>query len=117
MKRTLLVALALALTSIAAPTSPATAHDAPKRCGQKPGGGAGWYKVRAHGFGCMKARRLAQRWETKCVANSNCPGEPDHINSVDPGFKCWHRKAGYESVRVQCHPKSGDGQIHFLWGS
>ena len=117
MKRTLFVALAIALTSMAAPVAPATAHDAPNRCGSKPGAGAGWFKVRGHGVGCFKARKLAQRWEDKCVANARCPGEPDHINSVDPGWKCWHRKSGYESVRVKCLPKSGDGIVHFHWGS
>ena len=37
--------------------APVQAHDAPNRCGQKPGPGAGWYKVRGHDVSCTKARK------------------------------------------------------------
>jgi hypothetical protein len=38
------------------------AHDAPKRCGRKPGLGYGWAKVRAHGpMSCMTAHKVVRR--------------------------------------------------------
>jgi hypothetical protein len=118
MRRIIVIGLAVAVASLAVPVVPAVAHNAPKKCGAKEGDGAGWWKVRAHsGVRCRKARTLAQAWEDKCVARNNCPGEPDKIFKVSPGWKCWTKQHGYESVRVRCLANEGPGIVHFLWGS
>ena len=119
MKRRLLIGLTISCISIAGvPAIQATAHDAPLRCGSKKGAGAGWFKLRSHhGIGCPKARALAQRWEDKCVWRNNCPGDPDRIKKIKPGFKCRNEQAGYETVRVRCAADKGPGVVHFLWGS
>ena len=97
--------------------SPAAAHNAPRRCGHSAGPGAGWYKVRAHGpVGCEKARRVARRWENKCISGTGCPRHrATHIN-LEPGYRCRYRQAGYESVRVKCAAENSR-IVHFLWGS
>jgi hypothetical protein len=115
MRRAFLILLVSGLLTAGA--VPVTAHDAPNRCGRKQGDGAGWWQNRGHYVGCEKARKLAQRWEDKCVWNDNCPGEPDKIHSIDPGWKCTHKDAGYESVRVRCTANQGPAVVHFLWGS
>ena len=117
MKRILVVALVMSVSSLAA-SAPVNAHNERLKCRSEGGAGAGWFKVRAHaGIGCHKARRLAERWENKCVWDQSCPGEPDQIKGIDPGFRCRDRQAGYETVRVRCTANGQQGIVHFLWGS
>lgn len=119
MKRTFLLSLAIACLSVTVlPALPAAAHDAPRRCRSKEGVGAGWFKLRGHqGIRCPKARKLAQRWENKCVWNQDCPGDIDHIKNIKPGFKCRQKQVAYETVRVRCTATTGSGVVHFRWGS
>lgn len=115
MKRTLAVALAVSLAALLLPMSPASAHDQPRRCGRSAGDGAGWWKLRAHGVKCRKARKVANRWEDKCIWKGPC-NEPARVN-VSPGWRCWWRQAGYETVFVRCEALEGSAVVHFLWGS
>jgi hypothetical protein len=118
MRKLFAIVLIATVASFVLPASPVGAHNAKLRCGSKEGSGAGWFRLRSHyGIGCKKARDVAQRWENKCVWKSNCPGEPDEINGIEPGFRCTHRKVGYETVRVRCTANKGPGVIHFKWGS
>ena len=96
--------------------APVQAHDVPKRCGSKPGFGAGWYKVRGHDVTCIKARKVAQRWENKCVRDADCNRAGPAIIRVWPTYTCRDDQAGYESVRVKCTAR-GDRIVHFYWGS
>ena len=105
------ILLAMPLYSAA----PAAAHDAPNRCGAKHGTGAGWWKVRGHNVRCKKARRVARRWEQKCVANG-CPRRRATRIHVRPGYRCRYRDAGHESVKVRCTAE-GNRVVHFFWGS
>ena len=116
MRRTVFVVLALALSTLALPAAPAAAHDQPNRCGSDAGEGAGWWKLRAHGVGCKKARRVANKWERKCIANGPCDN-PTRINRIEPGWTCRWGDSGYESVFVRCKAHKGDGIVHFYWGS
>ena len=114
----LAIVLIATVASLTLPVVSVSAHNEKLRCGSKEGPGAGWFRLRSHyGIGCNKARDVAQRWEDKCVYNQNCPGEPDKINGIEPGFRCTHRKAGYETVRVRCTANEGPAVLHFLWGS
>src|SRR5688500_9595523 len=115
--RTIVLALCLAATSVVLVSAPVGAHDAPNRCGRKHGDGAGWWKNRGHDIGCRKARLVAQRWENKCIWKDDCPGEPDKVGSVEPGFRCWNWDHGYESVKVRCRANEGPAIVHFYWGS
>ncbi len=66
--RCLAVSVVASLIIGATFSSEADAHNAPKRCGSKPGLGFGWAKVRAHGpVWCRKARKVARRWERKII--------------------------------------------------
>jgi hypothetical protein len=96
--------------------APAQAHDAPNRCGQKPGAGAGWYKVRGHNVSCTMARKVARRWENKCTVEANCNPTGPTIIHVWPTYTCRDEQAGFESVRVKCTAR-GDRIVHFYWGS
>ena len=97
--------------------APAQAHDAPNRCGQKPGPGAGWYKVRGHDVSCTKARKVARRWENKSAVEGNCNPTGPTIIHVWPTYTCRHEDAaGLETVRVKCTAR-GDRIVHFFWGS
>nr|MBA2600309.1 hypothetical protein [Actinomycetota bacterium] len=112
------LSIAILCLGLVAPlqAAPAQAHDAPNRCGQKPGFGAGWFKVRGHDVGCAQARKVARRWENKCVRDGRCdPGGPAIIH-VWPTYTCRDDQAGYESVRVKCTAR-GDRIVHFYWGS
>lgn len=112
----LALAMSISVLALLFTAVPASAHDAPNRCGGKAGEGAGWFKVRGHNVGCEKARRVARRWEDKCVEQSGCPRRrPAEIN-VDPGFSCGYEDAGLETVRVRC-TAPGDRIVHFYWGS
>jgi len=111
----LAVCLVLAMPAFAA--SPAAGHDAPNRCGRKHAPGAGWWKARGHNVGCEKTRRVARRWENKCIFEGNCPRRGAVTIHVRPGFRCRDKQAGHESVKVRCTAEGGDRIVHFFWGS
>lgn len=95
---------------------PVSAHKAPNSCGDKVGTGAGWFDSYGHNVGCKKTRRVARRWERRCVINGSCrEGRRVRIH-VAPGFRCRYKDAGYEVVRVRC-TAAGDRVVHFRWGS
>jgi hypothetical protein len=97
---------------------PAAAHDAPNRCGDSRGSGAGWWKLRGHATSCPVARTVARRWEERCAGGSQPCREnrPVTIRANDMNFECTYRQYGYESVRVRC-VGPGTRVVHFLWGS
>ena len=92
------------------------AHDAPNSCGSQSQTGAGWYDAYGHNVGCERTRRVARRWERKCITSEGCPANDSTYIGVPPGFRCRHERAGYESVRVRCVAR-GNRIVHFLWGS
>jgi hypothetical protein len=116
-KKTVAAMLLVAVCLPVPVASSAFAHDLPRRCGQKRGDGAGWFKVRAHGpVGCLKARRVARRWENKCIFGTDCPRRGAVRIRVEPGYRCRDRQVGFETVRVRCVAE-GDRIVHFHWGS
>jgi len=93
-----------------------SAHNAPTRCGHKKGPGFGWDRLHGHNVGCFKARRVARRWERKCIVRGMCPRRVVKIR-VKPGYTCRRRRIpNFEGVRVRC---TADGRrvVHFRWGS
>lgn len=114
--RVIRLGLATVLLWAGLAAAPALAHDAPNYCGSQTQMGAGWYDVYGHRVGCERARRIARKWEYKCINNQPCrEGEIVRINEW-PGFRCRYRDAGYEVVRVRCVAR-GDRIVHFYWGS
>ena len=80
--------------------------------------GAGWFKLRAHGVWCRKARAVANEWERICVAGARrCPSDRSYRIDVAPGFRCRHWQSGYETVFVKCAASGGSKIVHFYWGS
>lgn len=116
MKRGIVLCLVAALTVSIVPAT-THAHNAPNRCGQKKGLGAGWFKLRGHNVRCKKARLVARRWERKCITNQNCPRRRARIN-VKPGYRCRRRNVPdlEFGLRVRCTAK-GRKVVHFLWGA
>ena len=116
MKRLVLVTALTGLFTAFLPLT-AVAHDAPNRCGHKRGVGAGWDRLRGHGVACDKARRIARRWERKCIHRGPCPKRRAVKIWVKPGFRCRYGNiAGFEGVRVRCIA-AGIRIVHFRWGS
>jgi hypothetical protein len=108
-----LIAALVASLWVVAPT--ATAHDAPNYCGSQRRSGAGWFHAYGHGVGCERTKRIARKWQRKCMQQVCEEGEPVRINEW-PGFTCRYRQTGYETVRVRCTAR-GDRIVHFKWGS
>jgi len=81
-----------------------------RKCGSQPLAGAGWYRVRAHGLYCRKARAVAKRY-TYGLAHNPSPSPL--------GFSCRHRRIGYELNRVACRRTVGGGvqKVRFLFGA
>lgn len=88
----------------------ATASAYWRQCGNQPRPGAGWYRVRAHGVYCRKARAVAKRYTYSL----------GHNPSPSPlGFSCRHRRIGYEVSRAACRRVSGGRvqKVRFLFGA
>ncbi len=103
----------LALLAVIAATLTATSSASAnywRKCGSQPGGGAGWYRVKAHNLYCGKARAVAKRY-TYGLAYNPAP-EP-------LGFSCQRRRVGYESSRVACRRDSGRHiqKVRFTFGA
>jgi len=97
--------------------TPATAHKAPKYCGHKKQMGAGWYKLYGHETSCYVAKKVARRWENKCVWRNGCGRDGSTRIDVGSGFDCKVvKKVGIESVKVRCVASRGR-IVHFFWGS
>jgi hypothetical protein len=111
----MLVAGVLVLSTVTAGTS--TAHNAPNRCGHKRAPGAGWYRLRGHNTGCRKARRVARRWERRCITE-RCPRRRPVEIRVKQTFHCRYRSIPDSDfgVRVRCWA-TGGRVVHFLWGA
>jgi hypothetical protein len=114
MKRLAVIISAILILSLL-PSPPAQAWEW-KKCGSTQGSGAGWYKVRAHNVGCRVARRVARRWEAKCVWGDGCPNEDAKVRAGGFVFRCDTSDAGYESVKVRCTAR-GARVVRFYWGS
>ena len=115
-KRLSIVVLTALLLSLL-PATYSGAHNAPNRCGHKRSSGAGWDRVRGHGVGCDKARRVARRWEQKCIFAGDCPRSGATRIHVRPGYRCRDRDIpGFEGVRVRCLAEE-NRIVHFRWGS
>jgi hypothetical protein len=65
-------------------------RDVLRRCGDLADEGAGVYRVKARGFTCHRARRVARQWEDDCEA----PG------CLILGFRCHDKLLNYEVVRI-----------------
>ena len=112
----MLVAVVLVLSTLTAGTS--TAHNAPNRCGHKRAAGAGWYRLRGHNTGCKKARRVARRWERRCVLRGRCPRRRPVEIQAKQTFHCRYRNIPDSDfgVRVRCRA-IGKRVVHFLWAA
>jgi hypothetical protein len=96
---------------------PADAHDAPNRCGHKRAPGAGWYKLRGHNTNCTKARRVARRWERKCIYDT-CPRTRPVKIRAGQTFVCRYKPIPNSDfgVRVRCWAV-GKRIVHFRWAA
>ncbi len=95
--------------------APASAHDAPRRCGDRDQLGAGWWDAYAHnGASCATARRVAEKWHDRVMSWR----DPDRFRVNERVWRCRDRDlAGYaEAVRVRCARRDG-AVVHFLWGA
>ena len=111
MKR-FLAAILLSSLMTTAPMAalPASAHDAPNRCGHRQAPGAGWDRLRAHGVSCRVARPVAERWHDRAMNG--------HFSrQISVAGRTWHcswDQVGQETWRIKC-TSAGD-IVHFLWG-
>lgn len=110
----ILVAIALVTGLLLA--VPAASHDAPNSCGSQNEMGAGWYNSYGHGVGCERTRRIARKWERKCVHGGGCPRDRAAYIDEWPGFRCRQRRLGTELFKVRCRAE-GDRVVHFEYGS
>ena len=62
----ILAVVEVAGAALFAATSSASAHGFPKRCGDQPGRGAGWFDVRSYQTNCHRARAVSDYfvWES-----------------------------------------------------
>jgi hypothetical protein len=112
----LLLSCALVLSLVVVAT--AQAHDAPNRCGHKRAPGAGWYKLRGHNTNCKKARRVARRWERRCVYDGQCPRRRPVTIRATQAFRCRYKTIPNSDfgVRVRCLAV-GERVVHFRWAA
>lgn len=111
-----LMAIGVAPSAAATPTiEPGSGHRATasaywRKCGSQPRPGAGWYRVRAHGLYCRKARAVAKRYVYGLAYNPS----PSPL-----GFSCRHRRIGYELSRAACRRVIGGRvqKVRFLFGA
>lgn len=116
MRKILAVAACLGVLSVLIPAQ-AGAHQAAKYCGHQQQMGAGWYNLYGHGVPCWKAKKVAKRWQNKCVWGPGCGEDGSTRINVRPGFRCKIvQKVGTESVKVRC-TAGQERVVHFHWGA
>ena len=92
------------------PTASATTtHETEwKRCGSKPGQGAGWYNVRANHVSCKDARAVARKYWNN--------GGPEHVRVDGVTYHCSDEQIGDEVSRVRCNA-SNERKVRFKVGA
>jgi hypothetical protein len=108
----MVVAVVMVATGLTAGLGPASAHDMPKRCGDRPEAGAGWFDLRAHKVaGCKTARRLAEKWHDRAISGG---GFARRMNVHQQTWRCRTRQLHPEVWRVRC--LAPNRIVHFGWG-
>jgi hypothetical protein len=103
-----LAALLVAGLLVAATMMVATAHNAPNRCGARPGVGVGWSVLRAHRTSYAVGGATAEVWHRRTLRTGD---SPERLNVAGLRWRCSFREVAPEDTVIRC--VSGQRIVHF----